>query len=112
MCVAWGLLAPIGILIAMFYKVIWPNGEWFYVSKNNMHPVPEVDSIILNIIFFKFQSHLGIMIGTLVLTICGLVLIIVHASGTWLSTTVCEQQLITISLKTSYNIIFSSYAVN
>ena len=31
MCVAWGLLAPVGILIAMFYKVIWPNGEWFYV---------------------------------------------------------------------------------
>lgn len=33
MCVAWGLLAPVGILIAMFYKVIWPNGEWFYVRE-------------------------------------------------------------------------------
>lgn len=31
MCVAWGLLAPVGILIALFYKVIWPDGEWFYV---------------------------------------------------------------------------------
>ena len=39
-------------------------------------------------IIFEFQSHLGIMIGTLVLTICGLVLIVVHASGTWLTTTV------------------------
>lgn len=34
MCFAWGLLAPIGILIALFYKVIWPNGEWFYVNDN------------------------------------------------------------------------------
>ena len=32
MCFAWGLLAPVGIFIAMFYKVVWPNGEWFYVS--------------------------------------------------------------------------------
>ena len=32
MCLAWGLLAPVGILIALFYKVVWPNGEWFYVS--------------------------------------------------------------------------------
>ncbi len=32
MTVAWGLLAPVGILLALFYKVVWPNGQWFYVS--------------------------------------------------------------------------------
>lgn len=34
------------------------------------------------------QSHLGIMIGTLAFTIIGLVFILVHASGRWLTTTV------------------------
>ena len=34
------------------------------------------------------QSHLGIMIGTLVFTIFGLIFILVHASGRWLTTTV------------------------
>lgn len=32
MTVAWGVLVPIGILLALFYKVVWPEGEWFYVS--------------------------------------------------------------------------------
>lgn len=31
MTLAWGLVAPVGIILAMFYKVVWPNGEWFYV---------------------------------------------------------------------------------
>ncbi len=34
MIAAWGLLAPVGILMAIFYKVVWPSGEWFYVSHN------------------------------------------------------------------------------
>ena len=32
MSVAWGVLFPVGILIALFYRVVWPNGHWFYVS--------------------------------------------------------------------------------
>ncbi len=34
MIAAWGLLAPVGILMAIFYKVVWPSGEWFYVSHD------------------------------------------------------------------------------
>jgi len=32
MMLAWGLFAPVGIILVIFYKVVWPNGEWFYVS--------------------------------------------------------------------------------
>jgi len=41
MTLAWGLVAPVGIILAMFYKVILPNGEWFYVSvrRVSMHSV-------------------------------------------------------------------------
>lgn len=44
MTLAWGLVAPVGIILAMFYKVILPNGEWFYVSVGHvsMHSVCEV----------------------------------------------------------------------
>lgn len=31
MVFAWGLLAPLGIMLALYYKVVWPNGQWFYV---------------------------------------------------------------------------------
>ena len=34
MTLAWGLVAPVGIILAMFYKVVWPNGEWFYVRSS------------------------------------------------------------------------------
>ncbi len=37
MIAAWGLLAPVGILMAIFYKVVWPSGEWFYVSHDSYH---------------------------------------------------------------------------
>ena len=37
MLLAWGLLAPVGITLALFYKVVWPNGEWLYVSSRCMH---------------------------------------------------------------------------
>lgn len=40
--------------------------------------------------YVSTQSHLGIMIGVLVFTIAGLVLILVHASGRWLSSTVSK----------------------
>ena len=33
MSIAWGVLIPIGIILALFYKVVWPNGHWFYVSQ-------------------------------------------------------------------------------
>ena len=46
----------------------------------------EMDPLLMNI--HDMQSHLGIMIGTLVFTIIGLVFILVHASGQWLTTTV------------------------
>ena len=36
----------------------------------------------------SLQSHIGIMVGALVLTIVGLIVIIVHAGGAWLTTTV------------------------
>jgi len=36
MTLAWGLVAPVGIILAMFYKVILPNGEWFYVSVGHV----------------------------------------------------------------------------
>lgn len=35
MALAWGLFAPVGIMLALFYKVVWPNGEWFYVSVSH-----------------------------------------------------------------------------
>lgn len=34
MSFAWGVLAPTGIFLALFYKIVWPNGQWFYVSKS------------------------------------------------------------------------------
>ena len=37
MTIAWALFAPVGILLALFYKVVWPNGEWFYVSSSDLH---------------------------------------------------------------------------
>lgn len=33
MVFAWGLLAPVGIMLPLFYKVVWPDGQWFYVSE-------------------------------------------------------------------------------
>lgn len=32
MLFAWGVLAPVGIMLALFFKIVWPNGQWFYVS--------------------------------------------------------------------------------
>lgn len=46
----------------------------------------KMDQLLMNI--HAVQSHLGIMIGTLVFTIIGLIFILVHASGRWLTTTV------------------------
>lgn len=34
MTFAWGVLIPVGIILALFYKVVWPNGHWFYVSPS------------------------------------------------------------------------------
>ena len=34
MTFAWGVLIPVGIILALFYKVVWPNGHWFYVSSS------------------------------------------------------------------------------
>ena len=35
MALAWGVLIPVGIILALFYKVVWPNGQWFYVSQTS-----------------------------------------------------------------------------
>ena len=32
MITTWGILAPVGIMLALYYKVMWPNGGWLYVS--------------------------------------------------------------------------------
>lgn len=63
MAFAWGLLAPVGIMLALFYKVVWPTGQWFY-------------------------AHIVIMVFTLVLSLLGVIPIVVHADGRWLATTV------------------------
>lgn len=36
MSFAWGVLAPTGIFLALFYKIVWPDGQWFYVRKSNV----------------------------------------------------------------------------
>ena len=84
MIIAWGLFAPVGILLALFYKVVWPNGEWFYVSA----VVQNLLKSHLNISGFLFQTHIAIMIATLLLTLAGIIPIVIHAGGLWLSSTV------------------------
>lgn len=39
MSFAWGVLAPIGIMLALYYKIVWPNGQWFYVRKSNAYNI-------------------------------------------------------------------------
>ena len=82
MVFAWGVLAPTGIMLALFYKIVWPNGQWFYVSQSTLKTMHCMCSILLT------QAHIGLMIGTLVFSILGVVSIVVHADGKWLSTTV------------------------
>ena len=38
------------------------------------------------------QAHIAIMCTTLLFTIVGIVLIVVHSGGTWLTTTVSNQK--------------------
>ncbi len=41
MVFAWGAVAPVGLMLSLFYKVVWPGGEWFYVCIYNnisLHP--------------------------------------------------------------------------
>lgn len=32
MTAGWGLLAPLGITIALLYKAVWPGKRWFLVG--------------------------------------------------------------------------------
>ena len=84
MTVAWGLLAPAGILLALFYKVVWPNGEWFYVSQS----VTNVMTGYVQSLLVSQQAHIVIMCSAIVMTLAGIVVIVVHAGGKWLTSTV------------------------
>jgi hypothetical protein len=62
MSIAWGVLIPIGIILALFYKVVWPNGHWFYI-------------------------HISVMVVGILMVIAGLFVILAHAEWKWLDTT-------------------------
>ena len=32
MMLGWGIVAPVGITIALLYKSVWPGKGWFFVS--------------------------------------------------------------------------------
>ena len=53
MVFAWGALAPVAIFLALFYKIVWPNGEWFYVSSALSYLIPPCNSAY----FFTAGSH-------------------------------------------------------
>ena len=40
MTFAWGVLIPMGMILALFYKVVWPRGHWFYVRFNGTQTFP------------------------------------------------------------------------
>lgn len=90
MIAAWGIFAPIGILLALYYKVVWPNGEWLYVSFSfNFNITPIVnDTTRAHTQTSALQAHIVVMVITLLLTLGGVAAILVHAKGTWLATTV------------------------
>jgi hypothetical protein len=62
MAVAWGVLIPAGIILALFYRVVWPNGHWFYI-------------------------HIVVMSVAALMVIGGVVVILLHAEWKWLNTT-------------------------
>lgn len=43
MVVAWCLLAPCAILLALFYKSVCVQGEWFYVRPGVQYLIREVN---------------------------------------------------------------------
>jgi hypothetical protein len=62
MAFAWGVLVPVGIILALFYKVVWPKGHWFYI-------------------------HILVMIVAILMVIAGVFMILLHSEWTWLDTT-------------------------
>ena len=32
----WLFLIPVGIMMSSFFKIVWPNGGWFFVSCNSL----------------------------------------------------------------------------
>lgn len=89
MAFAWGLLIPVGIILALFYKVVWPNGHWFYVSViqfcrslYSFEPVPLYP-----------QIHVMVMVIAVLMVIAGVVIILLHAEWKWLDTTVSDQSV-------------------
>ena len=100
MMIAWVACASIGIVMARYYKEVWPNSTlcsqkvWFAVSalqqttfhsfhkaKNNIRKCYDtlwgIEYKYLNLLFV-FQIHRTLMVSVLLLTVAGFIVIFVH----------------------------------
>ena len=88
MAFAWGALIPVGIIIALFYKVVWPNGHWFYVSPDSANLLWYQRLRLTCLLVVGSQIHIVVMSVGVLTVVGGVIVILLHAEWKWLETTV------------------------